>query len=76
MEQDTMEDFFVEGETIIDVEEDEGKPFSVCSNCLGTGYKMTERNGVLGVLYTTIGETEGKPKKQIIFCNCKSKAAY
>lgn len=62
---------FVEGEIIPEFE-------GVCPKCLGSKYKMIERNGVLGVLYTTIGEdSEGKAIKRIMGCpDCREQTTY
>lgn len=49
----------------------------VCERCLGSGYVIRERNGVMGVLYTsTMTDSEGKPVKRLVPCDCQVEVTY
>lgn len=49
----------------------------ICSKCLDTGYIMTNRSGLLGVLYSsTFEDAEGKPVKRLVHCECRISTDY
>ena len=49
----------------------------VCSKCLGSGYRITERNGVRGVLFTsTMTDSEGKPVRRLVPCDCGVEVSF
>ena len=73
-----FDDNVIDGE-IVEVTDIALKPklTGVCSKCLGSKYLMTERNGMMGVLYTSENEdSEGKPIKRLLSCNCSVTTTY
>lgn len=49
----------------------------VCSRCMGTGYIIEVRNGLIGVLYTsTYEDEEGQDVKRLMVCDCKISVDY
>ena len=71
-----VESLFEETEST--AEEEQAIPASgLCSKCMGSGYQITKRNGVLGVLFTTTAnDSEGKPVKRLLRCDCKIQVSY
>lgn len=69
MEEQTQPEF-VDAEVIPQFE-------GICPKCLGSKYLMTERNGVMGVLYTSDNQdSEGKPIKRLLSCDCTVETTY
>lgn len=67
----------VEEDTIAETEEIPNKPEGLCSECFGSGYKIRQRGGVLGVLFTAnSSDSEGKPIRRLLHCDCKVNVAY
>ena len=54
------------------------EPFQgLCPSCLGSGYRIRESNGIIGVLYnSTSNDSEGKPVRRLIHCDCKVQVSY
>jgi hypothetical protein len=49
----------------------------ICEKCLGSSYRITERNGVMGVLFTSdTTDSEGKPIRRLIPCDCGVEVTY
>lgn len=49
----------------------------ICPKCFGSKFLMTERNGFMGVLYTSENnDSEGKPIKRLMSCDCTIKTTY
>jgi hypothetical protein len=60
------------------IEEAEEVPESgMCTKCFGSGYVITERNGVVGVVFTsTQTDSEGKPIRKLVPCGCDVEVTY
>lgn len=79
MSEDNSTSFFseVEEDEIMDAEEIPDQHVGVCSDCLGSGYKIRQRNGVLGVLFTSnTSDSEGKPIRRLVPCDCRVEVSY
>lgn len=78
MNESDRQSFFKDAEEeIIDAEEIPDKHVGLCSECLGSGYRIRQRNGVLGVLFTsTSSDSEGKPIRRLMSCDCKVQVSY
>lgn len=76
MEEDKQNFFDESEENIIDAEEI--PPLDgICPKCLGSDFVIYERNGVQGVLFTAQNiDSEGKPIKTLVHCDCKVKVDY
>jgi hypothetical protein len=63
-------------ENIIDIEEipqEEG----LCPKCLGSHFRIQTRNGVTGVLYSAKAQdSEGRPIKRLVHCDCNVTVTY
>jgi hypothetical protein len=58
-------------ENVIDLDEVPQLP-GLCSECLGSGYKIRRKDGIFGVLFTSTSEdSEGKPIRRLVPCECK-----
>lgn len=67
---DNVEENVIDAEVISEFE-------GVCERCLGSGYLMKERDGVLGVVFTsTMNDSEGKPVRRLVRCECKVQVDY
>lgn len=67
-----------DNENVIDVEIEEDTPLvGVCRKCLGTGYIIQEKDGIKGMLFTsTSNDSEGRPVKRLVPCDCKVRVSY
>jgi hypothetical protein len=73
------ETFFAESEEneVIDAEEVSDKRPGLCPECLGSGYRIKQRDGVMGVLFTsTSTDGEGKSIRRLVRCACEVDVSY
>lgn len=76
MEEENQDFFDKSEENIIDAEEIP-KYEGVCSRCLGSDFVITERNGVMGVVFSSFNtDSEGVPIKVLVPCDCGVEVNY
>ena len=77
-ESDSTSYLYDEGKEEVIIDADEVPQLEgLCSDCLGSGYRIRERNGILGVLFTSFSEdSEGKPIRRLVPCDCKVEVSY
>ncbi len=47
-----------------------------CNECIGTGYVMVPKDNLIGVLFTSTVDSDGKTGRRLIRCPCKVDVTY
>jgi hypothetical protein len=79
MNEQNAESYLNIGEVDGEVIEAEEPPKSEgdCAKCYGSGYVIAERNGVIGVVFTSTNtDSEGKPIRKLVPCVCEVDVSY
>lgn len=69
-----FEEDSIEGEII---EEEQDTPQGVCSKCLNSGFVYTRQNGVIGLVYSIVGQdSAGRNIKRLQVCGHNTRTTY